>query len=64
MTVFYLTVIANTSLTTGVLSEIWKHALVIPLFKKGDHENVSNYSAITLLPILFKIMEKIFPVTF
>ncbi len=59
MIVFYLTVIVNTSLTTGVFPEIWKHAMVIPLFKKGDQENVSNYRPISLLPVLSKILEKI-----
>ena len=59
MIIFYLTVIVNTSLTTGVFPEIWKHAMVIPLLKKGDQENVSNYRPISLLPILSKIVEKI-----
>ncbi len=59
MIVFYLTVIVNTSLTTGVFPEIWKHAMIIPLFKKGDQENVSNYRPISLLPVLSKILEKI-----
>ncbi len=58
MIAFYLTVIVNTSLTTGVFPEIWKHAMVIPLFKKGDQENVSNYRSISLLPVLSKILEK------
>ncbi len=57
--VFYITVIVNTFLTTGVFPEIWKHALIIPLFKKGDQENVSNYRPISLLPILSEIVEKI-----
>ncbi len=34
MIAFYLTVIVNTSLTTEVYPEIWKHTIVIPLFKK------------------------------
>ncbi|RUM30450.1 MAG: hypothetical protein DSY42_04590 [Aquifex sp.] len=59
MIAFYLTVIVNTSLTTGVFPETWKHAMVIPFFKKGDQENVSNYRPISLLPILSKIVEKI-----
>ena len=62
--VFYLTVIVNTSLTTGVFPEIWKHAMVIPLFKKGDQENVSNYRPISILLILSKIVEKLFPISF
>ncbi len=65
MIAFYLTVIVNTSLTTGVFPENWKHAIVIPLFKTGDPENVSNYRPISLLPILFRILEKkLFPIRF
>ncbi len=57
--VFYLTFIINTSITTGVFPQVWKHALVIPLFKKGDQNSVNNYRPISLLPILSKIVEKI-----
>ncbi len=57
MIAFYLTVIVNTSLTTGVFAEIWKNAMIFPLFKKGDQESVSNYRPISLLPILSKILE-------
>ncbi len=56
---FYLTFTINTSLTTGVFPQVWKHALVIPLFKKGDQESVNNYRPISLLPVLSKIVEKI-----
>ncbi len=55
---FYLTFTINTYLTTGVLPQAWKYALVIPLFKKGDQESVNNYRPISLLPILLKIDEK------
>ncbi len=58
-TAFYLTIIINTSIVTGVFPQAWKHALVIPLFKKGDPNNVSNYRPISLLPIASKILEKI-----
>ncbi len=64
MIVFHLTVIVNTSLTTSVFPDIWKQAMVIPLFKKGDQENVSNYRPISLLPILSKIVKKkMFPIS-
>ncbi len=56
---FYLTFIINTSLTTGVFPQAWKHALVIPLLKKGDQESVNNYRQISLLHTLSKIVEKI-----
>ncbi len=32
--------------------------MVIPLFKKGDQENVSNYRPISVLSVLSKILEK------
>ncbi len=57
---FFLTFIMNTSITTGVFPQVWKHALVIPLFKKGDQESVNKYRPISLLPILSMIVEKIF----
>ncbi len=45
---FYLTIIINTSIVTGVFPQVWKHALVITLFKKGDPNDVSNYRPISL----------------
>ncbi len=59
MIVFCITVTVNTSLTTGAFSEIWKHALVIPLLKKGDQENVSTCRPISLSHVLSKVVEKI-----
>ncbi len=56
---FYLTCIINTSIVTGVFPQAWKHALVIPMFKTGDPNNVHNYRPISLLPIASKILEKI-----
>ncbi len=55
---FYLTCILNTSLVTGVFPTAWKHAIVVPIYKYGDTENVNNYRAISLLPVISKILEK------
>ncbi len=58
-TAFYLTIIINTSIVTGVFPQVWKHALVISLLKKGDPNNVSNYRPISLLSIAYMILEKV-----
>ncbi len=54
----FLTCIINTSLVTGVFPESWKHALAVPLFKNGYPDVVSNYRPVTILPFVFKILEK------
>ena len=59
VTVFYLTVIVNTSIVTGLYPALWKQALISPNFKSGDTNDVSNFRPISLLSILSKILEKI-----
>ena len=57
--IFYIFVIINTSIVTGIFPKSWKHPFVIPYFKNGDTDNVGNYRPISLLPILSKVLEKI-----
>ena len=52
--------ICNSSLEQGVFPEDMKIARVIPLFKSGDDQTVSNYRPISLLPQFSKILENIF----
>ena len=52
--------ICNTSLGQGIFPDEIKIARIIPLFKSGDKQNVSNYRPISLLPPFSKILEKIF----
>ena len=52
--------ICNTSLGQGIFPEEMNIARIIPLFKSGDKQNVSNYRPISLLPQFSKILEKIF----
>ena len=56
---FYLTVIINTSIVTGIVPEKWKYAIVCPLLKQGDVEDPSNYRPISLLSVLSKVLEKV-----
>lgn len=57
--VFYITVIINTSIVTGLFAKTWKHPHVLPYHKSGDVDQVTNYRPISLLPILSKVLEKI-----
>ena len=56
---FYITVIINTSIVTKSYPSSWKYPFVIPAFKGGDSEDITNYRPISLLPIISKILEKI-----
>lgn len=56
---FYVTVIINTSIVTGIYPTIWKYSHVTPLLKNGDINDPSNFRPISLLSILSKVLEKI-----
>ena len=56
---FYITIIINTSIITGLFPKLWKHPYVVPVFKSGDKDEVGNYRPISLLSIISKILEKI-----
>ena len=47
------------SLQTGKLPADWCHALVTPIFKKGDKSSDANYRPISLTCILCKVLEYI-----
>ena len=59
VTAYYLTIIINTSIVTGIFPDKWKFAIVNPLFKKGNPEDPSSFRPISLLSTLSKIIEKI-----
>ncbi len=54
-----LTLLFNRSLQTSDMPKIWKHALVQPLFKKGDRSRAVNYRPISLTCICCKLLEHI-----
>ena len=59
----YLTILCNGCLSFGLFPSCLKTAKVIPIFKSGDKNNLLNYRPTSLLPILFRIVEKncVFP---
>ena len=55
----HLSLIFNRSFTTGIFPDRLKEAKIIPIFKKGSAENISNYRPISLLSSVSKVLEKI-----
>ncbi len=49
----------NRSLHDGVYPDKWKQANVMPLFKKGDRDQPSNYRPISLISCIGKVMERV-----
>jgi len=54
-----LTVIFSQSLNTVEIPSDWLRANVVPIFKKGDRHNPSNYRPISLTSICCKVMKHI-----
>jgi hypothetical protein len=51
--------IFNLSITNGVVPAKMKIAKVIPIFKNGDNQLISNYRPISILPAFSKLLGKI-----
>jgi len=41
------------------LSEEWKESIIVPIYKKGNKTDCSNYRGISLLPTMYKILSNI-----
>ena len=54
-----LTHIINNSFSTGIVPTALKSAKVVPIFKQGSTEELSNYRPISILPCFSKLLEKI-----
>ena len=51
--------IINCSFTTGIVPQAIKIAKVVPILKKGEKDNVTNYRPISVLPYYSKFYEKL-----
>ena len=54
-----LSLIIQLIYNTGLIPHQWKLANVVPVFKKGDNKDVSNYRPISLKCLTAKVMERI-----
>ncbi|CAB3983986.1 ATP-dependent DNA helicase PIF1-like [Paramuricea clavata] len=54
-----LTALFNKSLTLGKVPQEWKEANGVPVPKKGDVHEVSNYRPISLLSLVSKLLEQV-----
>lgn len=51
--------LCNLSLETGIFPNVFKRAIVCPIYKSGDKCNPTNYRPISVLSVLSKILEKV-----
>jgi hypothetical protein len=54
-----LTYICNAILNTGTFPDRFKYAIIKPIFKKGDDQDITNYRPIYLLTSFSKVTEKL-----
>lgn len=55
----YLYVLFNKIFDMGYLTVQWPEGFIVPIFKKGDTNEPSNYHGITLLSTLGKLFTRI-----
>ena len=54
-----LALLFQLSMDQGEIPQDWKQALVVPIFKKGDKHQLSNYRPVSLTSITCKLLEHI-----
>lgn len=56
----FMKILINSIIETEIWPDDLKRQVLRPIFKKGDKKDLNNYRPIALLPVLNKIVEKIF----
>lgn len=59
MLITYIHTLFNKIFEIGYFPEIWVEGHIIPIYKKGDKTEVSNYRGITLLSVVGKLFTRI-----
>ena len=54
-----LTIIYQKSFSEGILPDDWKTATTIPIFKKGNKHDASNYRPVSLRSVPCKVLESL-----
>lgn len=54
-----ITHVFNLSLKNGKFPDSLKKARIVPIHKNGDKNETSNYSPVSILPAISKIIEKL-----
>ena len=54
-----LTVLFNKIYSTGLLPDQWKVSKIVPIFKKGNKDEIENYRPIANLCSMSKVFEKL-----
>lgn len=49
----------NLSIACGKFPDLLKYATIVPIYKKGNHQDIENYRPIALLSVFSKIFEKV-----
>jgi len=54
-----LTILYQKSLEEGTLAKDWKLAVVVPIFKKGNKHEASNYRPVSLTSVPCEVLESV-----
>ena len=55
-----VTHIINLSIQTSTFPTGWKYSKIVPLYKKEDPMNPKNYRPVALIPVVSKVLERIY----